>query len=183
MKAAIDRVEKSVALMDRIGGMKHERVSATNGPSVRQQRVGLGPEVDECSFRTRLSHAWWREGAPLGQRWCSHGALPRHRKLKPSHRPRPHPCHRRPRRPADDDAEPSFVGPGGRVGDGFSYLRQSLWSNNAGAVPDVGDKPETPYTFGQVDDRFRVYASKTEWLPWLPRRPRRSRRHPGHTAP
>ena len=45
-------------------------------------------------------------------------------------------------------------------------LRQALRTNNAGAVPDLGDKPTSTYTFGQIDDRFRVYANKTEPLPW-----------------
>lgn len=53
-----------------------------------------------------------------------------------------------------------------RDGNGFSFVRQDLRTNNAGAVPDFGAKPESNYGFGQVDDTFRTYANKTEGMPW-----------------
>lgn len=60
-----------------------------------------------------------------------------------------------------------FVGRGsGRIGNVFSYLRQTTRTSNAGAVPDGAAKPTSVYTFGQVDDTFRVYANKTEHLAW-----------------
>ncbi len=61
-----------------------------------------------------------------------------------------------------------FVGRGGsdRLGNVFSFVRQSARQNNAAAVPDGAPKPTSTYTFGQIDDTFRVYANKTEDLPW-----------------
>jgi hypothetical protein len=53
-----------------------------------------------------------------------------------------------------------------RVGNGVSFMRQIVRTNNAGAVPDLGAKPTSEYTFQQVGDTFRVYANKTEDLPW-----------------
>lgn len=65
------------------------------------------------------------------------------------------------------DDIPSTVGrPSEAIGNGFSYIRQNARTNNAAAVPDGENKPTSNYTFGQVDDRFRVYANKTEDLPF-----------------
>lgn len=54
----------------------------------------------------------------------------------------------------------------GCVGNVFSFMRQIARTSNAGAVPDGAEKPTSVYTFDQVDDRFRVYANKTEPLAW-----------------
>lgn len=48
----------------------------------------------------------------------------------------------------------------------FGTLRQNTRTNNAAAVADLAAKPTSLYTFGQVDDTYRVYANKTEDLPW-----------------
>jgi len=55
---------------------------------------------------------------------------------------------------------------GERVGNGFQYIRQTARTNNAAAVPDGQPKPTSVYTFGEVDDTYRVYANKTEDLPY-----------------
>ncbi|GAA2533173.1 hypothetical protein GCM10009860_11490 [Microbacterium mitrae] len=55
---------------------------------------------------------------------------------------------------------------GERVGNGFQYIRQTARTNNAAAVPDGEAKPTSVYTFGEVDDKYRVYANKTEDLPY-----------------
>lgn len=51
-------------------------------------------------------------------------------------------------------------------GNTFATIRQNTRTNNAGAVPDGEEKPTSIYTFGQIDDTYRVYANKTEDLPW-----------------
>jgi HK97 family phage major capsid protein len=54
---------------------------------------------------------------------------------------------------------------GTREGNQFQYVRQTARVNNAAAVPDLADKPQSTYTFGEVEDHYRVYANKTEPLP------------------
>lgn len=61
-----------------------------------------------------------------------------------------------PRGGGDDEDKPNT----------FGTLRQSTRTNNAAAVADLAAKPTSLYTFGQVDDTYRVYANKTEDLPW-----------------
>ncbi len=51
-------------------------------------------------------------------------------------------------------------------GNTFGTMRQSTRTSAAGAVADLAAKPTSIYTFGQVDDTYRVYANKTEDLPW-----------------
>lgn len=55
---------------------------------------------------------------------------------------------------------------GDRAGNGFQYIRQTARENNASAVADGAPKPTSVYTFGEVDDTYRVYANKTEDLPY-----------------
>ncbi|MBD3942812.1 phage major capsid protein [Microbacterium sp. NEAU-LLC] len=50
-------------------------------------------------------------------------------------------------------------------GNAFSYLRQTARTNNAGAVADNATKPTSIYTFGDVEDAFRVYAHLSEVFP------------------
>ncbi|GAA3654540.1 phage major capsid protein [Microbacterium marinilacus] len=56
--------------------------------------------------------------------------------------------------------------PGERQGNEFKYVRQTARQNNAAAVADLQPKPTSTYTFGEVSDRYRVYANKTEDLPY-----------------
>ncbi len=55
---------------------------------------------------------------------------------------------------------------GEREGNGFEYARQTQRVNNASAVPDKADKPESDYGFEEVEDHFRVYANKVSDIPW-----------------
>lgn len=50
-------------------------------------------------------------------------------------------------------------------GNAFSYLRQTTRTNNAGPVADNATKPTSVYTFGDVEDTFRVYAHLSEKFP------------------
>lgn len=50
-------------------------------------------------------------------------------------------------------------------GNAFSYLRQTARTNNAGPVADNATKPTSVYTFGDVEDTFRVYAHLSEKFP------------------
>lgn len=50
-------------------------------------------------------------------------------------------------------------------GNAFSYLRQTTRTNNAGPVADNATKPTSVYTFGDVEDTFRVYAHLSEVFP------------------
>lgn len=55
---------------------------------------------------------------------------------------------------------------GDRVGNSFKFITQQARTNNAAAVPDGAAKPTSIYTFGEVEDTYRVYANKTEDLPY-----------------
>lgn len=50
-------------------------------------------------------------------------------------------------------------------GNAFSYLRQTARTNNAAAVADNATKPTSVYSFGDVEDTFRVYAHLSEKFP------------------
>jgi HK97 family phage major capsid protein len=50
-------------------------------------------------------------------------------------------------------------------GNAFSYLRQTTRTNNAGPVADNATKPTSVYSFGDVEDTFRVYAHLSEVFP------------------
>lgn len=50
-------------------------------------------------------------------------------------------------------------------GNEFSYLRQTVRTNNAAAVADNALKPTSTYTFEEIEDRARVYAHLSEPFP------------------
>ncbi|MFJ3487981.1 phage major capsid protein [Leifsonia aquatica] len=47
----------------------------------------------------------------------------------------------------------------------FTYTRQTATTNNAAAVADGGQKPQSDFTFDEVEDRVRVYAHTTGDIP------------------
>lgn len=63
------------------------------------------------------------------------------------------------------DLVPKRKNTGQGLGDAFSYLRQTARTNNAGPVADNATKPTSVYTFGDIEDRFRVYAHLSEKFP------------------
>lgn len=174
LKALIARSEKSDALMARLGGMKSDSEPADGAAK------STGPDSWGKKAADALSGLAAR--VPGGAKALTSGTVGVPSILSPvlidAH----------PRRVLDliptpdalgNRATPStgilldqdsdgvdFVGGSGGMGNGFAFLRQTLRQNNAAAVPDLGAKPASTYTFEQVDDTFRVYANKTEALPW-----------------
>ena len=173
LKALIERGQKSQSLMDRIGGMKNESEPAMDGPhgNAHTSSKSWGQKaVDNLAALASRS--------PSGAKALTSGTVAVPSILSPAlidSTPRTL-LELIPVLPADqarggiarpDDDGVGFVGRNvGRVGNVFSYLRQSTRTNNAGAVPDGAEKPTSVYTFEQLDDTFRVYANKTEDLAW-----------------
>ena len=50
-------------------------------------------------------------------------------------------------------------------GNSFTFLRQSVRTNNAGFVADSADKPTSIYTVAEIEDRVRVLAHLSESIP------------------
>lgn len=53
----------------------------------------------------------------------------------------------------------------GRGGNTFTFLRQTVRTNNAAVVADNATKPTSVYTMGELEDRFRVVAHLSEAIP------------------
>lgn len=169
LKAKIESAAKSAALFDRIAGMKADSEPTGHGQPAATGRDGWGKKAADA-----LSGLANR--APGGAKSLVSGtvsvpailsavtidALPRTvLDLIPVIDPSAGGLK------LGDSDEVGFVGRNTRrAGNGFSFMRQIARVNNAGAVPDLGQKPTSTYTFDQVDDTFRVYANKTESLPW-----------------
>ncbi|GAA3211204.1 phage major capsid protein [Microbacterium terregens] len=172
LKAKIERAEKSAELLERIGGQKYDAYDMDGNPV--ESNTGnrwAQKAVDGLSLLARSAG---------GVKSLTSGSVSVPAILSPvliDTRPRtlldlipvldPRQSNGSISRPDQND-ELGFIGrPSiGRTGNGFSFIRQNVRTNNAGAVPDGGAKPTSQYTFGQVDDTYRVYANKTEHLPW-----------------
>lgn len=170
LRGLIARSEKSAALMARLGGIKHDGADAKTGEPIVRGRDGWGKKAVEA-----LSGLAAR--VPGGAKSLVSGTVSVPAILSAVT------IEAKPRTLLDlipvitpdaaglavtgDDDEIGFVGRNTRrAGNGFSFMRQIARTNNAGAVPDLGAKPTSEYTFEQIDDTFRVYANKTENLPW-----------------
>jgi HK97 family phage major capsid protein len=70
----------------------------------------------------------------------------------PTYAARPHPH----ARPATSD---------GSGGNAFTFLRQTVRTNNAAVVADSATKPTSVYTIAEIEDRFRVIAHLSEAIP------------------
>lgn len=57
------------------------------------------------------------------------------------------------------------LGGGFGTGNSFSYLKQTVRTNNAAPVPDGALKPTSVYTLAEVEDRVRVLAHLSEKIP------------------
>lgn len=169
LKGKIERAEKSAALLARIGGMKHDAEDSHGNPII-PGRDGWGRKAAEALRSLAAT-------SPHGTKSLTSGTVSVPAILSGVL------MDAKPRTLLDlipvinpqgagvkvDDGSDSigFVGRDtGRVGNVFSFMRQIARTNNAGAVPDGAEKPTSAYTFDQVDDRFRVYANKTEPLAW-----------------
>jgi hypothetical protein len=166
LKGRIEQAEKSAALMARIGGMKSD-----------VEHLGTGEVSGAKSWGVKATDALSTLAArtPGGAKSLVSGSVGVPALLSPvliDTHPRtildliPRVGTGSGVRLDDGAGEVSFVGRSGGVGNGFSYLRQLVRTNNAAAVPDLAEKPTGTYTFDQVDDTFRVYAERTEHLPW-----------------
>ncbi|MBN7792508.1 phage major capsid protein [Microbacterium esteraromaticum] len=168
LKGKIDRSAKADALMARIGGQKHDAEDMHGNPIIHGPD-GWGRKAADA-LRSLVATS------PQGAKSLTSGSVsvpsilsgvlmdakPRTLlELIPVIDPQGAGVK------IDDGDEIGFVSRNtGRVGNGFSFMRQIARTSNAGAVPDGADKPTSSYTFDQVDDRFRVYANKTEPLAW-----------------
>lgn len=170
LKAKIERADAAADIMARVGGMKNDRVDAITGEPSTDGGKGWGRKATSA-----LSGLAAR--VPGGAKALTSGTVSVPAIVTPV-------VEEAPTRTlldlisviagpgrggvglTDTDDAPSFVTGNGRMGNGFSFLRQILRTNNAGAVPDLGEKPVSTYTFDQIDDKYRVYANKTEDLPW-----------------
>lgn len=169
LRETIERGAKSAALLARIGGTKDARTDAMTGEPIVDGRNGWGKKAAEALSGLAARH-------PGGAKSLTSGTVTVPSILSAVT------IESKPRTLLDlipvvspdgaglavtGEDEIGFVGRNTqRVGNGFSFMRQIVRTNNAGAVPDLGAKPTSEYTFQQVDDTFRVYANKTEDLPW-----------------
>jgi HK97 family phage major capsid protein len=170
LRESIERGAKSAALLARIGGTKDAHTDAMTGEPIVSGRAGWGKKAVEALSGLAARH-------PGGAKSLTSGTVTVPSILSAAT------IEAKPRTLLDlipvvspgssagvitgDKEEIGFVGRNTqRVGNGFSFMRQIVRTNNAGAVPDLGAKPTSEYTFQQVDDTFRVYANKTEDLPW-----------------
>lgn len=169
LRETIERGAKSAALLARIGGTKHTSVDAMTGEPIVSGRDAWGKKAAEALSGLAARH-------PGGAKSLTSGTVTVPSILSAvtiAAKPRtlldliPVVSPDGAGLAAIGDDEIGFVGRNAqRVGNGFSFVRQIVRQNNAGAVPDLGAKPVSEYTFQQVDDTFRVYANKTEDLPW-----------------
>ncbi|MCK6080978.1 phage major capsid protein [Microbacterium sp. EYE_5] len=168
LKAQIERGNESAALMDRIGGLRDSGEQPTShAPKAAQTASWARKAVD--GLATLASRA------PGGAKALTSGtvsvpALVGGVSIDSSARTLLDLVTVLPARDGgetdSDSGELDFVGRGGHVGNVFSFVRQTARQSNARAVPDGAEKPTSTYTFGQVDDTYRVYANKTEDLAW-----------------
>lgn len=171
LKAKIERGERSKALFDRAFGVSPDRSEPTgNGAKNHAAATWAQKAVDNLATLASRS--------PSGAKALTSGSVAVPSILSPALIE----SHPRtlldlipvidPNRPGmgiarpDDDGVDFVSRTVGRVGNVYSFLRQSTRLSNAGAVPDGAEKPTSTYSFGQVDDTFRVYANKTEDLAW-----------------
>lgn len=169
LRETIERGAKSAALLARIGGTKHTSLDAMTGEPIVSGRDGWGKKAAEA-----LSGLAAR--VPGGAKSLTSGTVSVPAILSAvtiEAKPRtlldliPVVSPDAAGLSVDGDDEIGFVGRNTkRVGNGFSFMRQIVRTNNAGAVPDLGAKPTSEYSFQQVDDTFRVYVNKTEDLLW-----------------
>jgi HK97 family phage major capsid protein len=170
LKAAIARAEKSQALMDRIAGKAGSEPIGTGTGTLDGRGNGWAKKAVE-----NLSTLAGRN--PDGVKSLTTGTVSVPAILSPvtiDDRPRTlldlipvaDTAPRGGTAVADDDHVGVVGRPSSEPGNVFSFIRQTLRTNNAGAVPDGAEKPTSIYTFGQVNDTFRVYANKTEYLHW-----------------
>ena len=170
LKGKIERSAQAKSIMDSIGGLEHDSYNPLTGKPNLTGGHGWGKKAVD-NLRTLAS------SSPQGAKSLVSGSVSVPALLSPDL------TDTTPRTLLDlipvasptsrgvtvrDDNGVEFVGSGnqGRAGNVFSFIRQSARTNNAGAVPDGVEKPTSIYTFGQVEDTYRVYANKTEDLPW-----------------
>ncbi|MHC3000351.1 phage major capsid protein [Microbacterium sp. HJ5] len=168
LKAKIERAEKQAAFANDLFAMPAGHVEGVNGEPTRVK--SWGAKVGENLKALAVT-------APGGQKALVSGSVGVPAILSTvltEAQPRTildlipvlEPTRRGTGVPSADDNLVDFVGRGGRDGNMFSYQRQIARVNNAGAVPDLAEKPTSTYAFDDVNDTFRVYANRTEYLPW-----------------
>ncbi|GAA1962624.1 phage major capsid protein [Microbacterium aquimaris] len=171
LKGKIERSEQAKSIMDSIGGLEHNSYNPLTGEPNLTGKKGWGKKAVD-SLATLAS------SSPQGAKSLVSGTVSVPAILSPDlveAAPRSlldlipvaSPRISGSARPTDGDSV-GFVGrsAGDQMGNVFSFIRQSARTSNAGAVPDGAEKPTSTYTFGPVEDTYRVYANKTEDLPW-----------------
>jgi HK97 family phage major capsid protein len=126
-----------------------------------------GSALPGTGFKARAKAAWAEKAAqtvqavmrgPEGQKALTSGSIDVASVINPVSE-----ITGRPTSVLDLVVKPRVTGSG--VGNAFSYLRQTTRENNAGPVADNATKPTSVYTFGDVEDSFRVYAHLSEAFP------------------